>query len=692
MFIRRNIMICCILCLALFMGLIGTTRDAFARPVYLKYQSQFDANEIWLVHYEPDGTKVRELMTANLTEVVPCPLTGYHYDVTRVLDIEPRHDPCENTKPTPYYYFEWKEERIQTNCIPLYWDYFPSSVAFYVGVNRLGEGWELLRETMFIFGAMSLPKTRFVQYYRGPDSQIYGLTPGQPYAIDPILLEDHTWWGATTEFDDATPIDYICSDTPSGTLIEAVLGIKAIVTFGSVWQEGYTWLAESSDVIDQQQPQIDTTVGGLAIGDGSDQKLAQVVTAGTSGVLSEVRFPVACSSGDLIVEIQEVTEGIPNGVVLTSQTIPGSSLPTFYPSPPEFRSFVFSTPVSFSAGRSFAIVLQSAGECGVFQGPIGNPYPGGDAYFDALPNLPGWVLLGDRSDLPFQTIVGPGNPGSYLEDFNFLHTFYEIATSAKYFGGVKVSLKYDEFDIPANRDESNLKMFHLEGTSWMDVTSSLDTEQNIIHGHVSSLSWFAIGVTINQSPIAKAGDDQTDVPAGPDCMASVTLDGSQSDDLDDDPLTYSWTWDDSSATGVNPIIQLSPGTHTIILVVNDGAVDSDPDIVDVTVIDNTLPIIHLSDPKCVNVGRGKGKMANKLTLSASDNCSGEVNPIIDKVEIFNKGGNLVKGEGVYDIIENDIYIYPHGKGRSICVTATATDKDGNSNSERICKPLLKCKK
>lgn len=75
-----------------------------------------------------------------------------------------------------------------------------------------------------------------------------------------------------------------------------------------------------------------------------------------------------------------------------------------------------------------------------------------------------------------------------------------------------------------------------------------------------------------------------------------------------------------------------------------------------------------------------------------DDCSGEVNPIIDKVEIFNKGGNLVKGEGVYDIIENDIYIYPHGKGRSICVTATATDKDGNAKTERICKPLLKCKK
>lgn len=158
--------------------------------------------------------------------------------------------------------------------------------------------------------------------------------------------------------------------------------------------------------VDQSQPLIDNTVGGLGIGGASEQKLAQVVTPAISGTLTETRFPVACSTGDLIVEIQGVAGGLPNGVVLTSQAISAKSLPSFFPDPPSFRSLVFSAPVFFSAGNPFAIVLRSDGACGLFQGPIGDPYPGGDGFFDARPNTPGvWVPLGTRSDLPFQTVV-----------------------------------------------------------------------------------------------------------------------------------------------------------------------------------------------------------------------------------------------------------------------------------------------
>ena len=171
---------------------------------------------------------------------------------------------------------------------------------------------------------------------------------------------------------------------------------------------------QATPSIDQQQPVIDASEGGLSIGGASQQKLAQVVTAGVTGVLTEVRFPVACASGDLVIEIQGVAGGIPNGAVLTSQTIPGAGLPSFFPVPGvvSLRSFVFSTPVSISAGNQFAVVLSSSGECGVFQGPVGDSYPGGNAFFDARPNPAGlWVcmcdFMGARLDLPFQTIVDP---------------------------------------------------------------------------------------------------------------------------------------------------------------------------------------------------------------------------------------------------------------------------------------------
>jgi hypothetical protein len=168
----------------------------------------------------------------------------------------------------------------------------------------------------------------------------------------------------------------------------------------------------AASVIDQQQPLIDASVGPLPIGGGSTEKLAQVVTAGAAGFLTEVRLPVSCDPGsNLVVEIQGVTAGTPNGVVLTSQTIPGASLPPFSPSPPSLRGLVFSVPVAFSSTDRFAIVLKSAGSCSVFRGPVGDSYPGGNLYFDALPNPSGWVCVcsfpGDRFDLPFQTLVEP---------------------------------------------------------------------------------------------------------------------------------------------------------------------------------------------------------------------------------------------------------------------------------------------
>jgi hypothetical protein len=161
--------------------------------------------------------------------------------------------------------------------------------------------------------------------------------------------------------------------------------------------------------VDQQQPTIDTSpgVGNLAIGGGSEQILAQVVTAGVSGLLGEVRFPVACAAGALVVEIQGVASGEPDGVVQASQTVSAASLPSFFADPTGFRKIVFSSPASVTAGSKFAIVLKNVtGSCGLLQGPVGNPYVGGEAFFDSRPNAVGvWVLLGARHDLPFQTIV-----------------------------------------------------------------------------------------------------------------------------------------------------------------------------------------------------------------------------------------------------------------------------------------------
>src|SRR5262249_21550696 len=85
--------------------------------------------------------------------------------------------------------------------------------------------------------------------------------------------------------------------------------------------------ASAAPVLDQQQPLIDFSIGGLAIGGGSQQALAQTVTAGIAGVLSEVQVPASCDPGsDLLVRIEGVSAGTPDGTVLASQLVPGSAL------------------------------------------------------------------------------------------------------------------------------------------------------------------------------------------------------------------------------------------------------------------------------------------------------------------------------------------------------------------------------
>ena len=161
--------------------------------------------------------------------------------------------------------------------------------------------------------------------------------------------------------------------------------------------------------LDQSQPLIDAEIS-IAIGGGTGQKLAQIITAGASGSLTAVGLPLA-GTGNLIVQIQGVNGSSPNGTAMLSQTFNGAEFPDFYTDPTGFRILVFSHPISIQAGNRFALVLSvpssGTGEnaFGLISGPKGNPYLRGDGAYAELPNLNNWMPLGLQYDIPFQTFV-----------------------------------------------------------------------------------------------------------------------------------------------------------------------------------------------------------------------------------------------------------------------------------------------
>ena len=97
---------------------------------------------------------------------------------------------------------------------------------------------------------------------------------------------------------------------------------------------------------------------------------------------------------------------------------------------------------------------------------------------------------------------------------------------------------------------------------------------------INNVSWTTspVASTCNTAPLADAGTDQT--VTGALLTAPVTLDGSASSDPDGDDITYSWSENGSEiATGANPTVDLTPGTHTITLTVSDGELTASDDIV-----------------------------------------------------------------------------------------------------------------
>jgi hypothetical protein len=89
----------------------------------------------------------------------------------------------------------------------------------------------------------------------------------------------------------------------------------------------------------------------------------------------------------------------------------------------------------------------------------------------------------------------------------------------------------------------------------------------------------------NRDPVAAAGPDVKVADEGTDGSELILLSAAGSSDSAGVIMTYAWSEDGVEiATGVNPVVSLAPGIHTIVLTVtdNDGSMATDTLVVTVT--------------------------------------------------------------------------------------------------------------
>jgi hypothetical protein len=97
------------------------------------------------------------------------------------------------------------------------------------------------------------------------------------------------------------------------------------------------------------------------------------------------------------------------------------------------------------------------------------------------------------------------NPASPIDDSLSCvgRVFVDISTAATYSGPVTVGVRYTELDVV--RDESDLKLYHWTGTEWEDITTRVDTDNNVVYGEVANLSSFFIGEVVTGDAPMSAG-------------------------------------------------------------------------------------------------------------------------------------------------------------------------------------------
>lgn len=146
--------------------------------------------------------------------------------------------------------------------------------------------------------------------------------------------------------------------------------------------------------------------------------------------------------------------------------------------------------------------------------------------------------------------------------------------------------------------------------------------------------------TTNAPPSAEAGPDQTI-----ECGTGVRLDGSASSDPNGHALTYTWTGPFGTLTGAVVDAALEPGTHAIVLTVDDGHGGRDTDSLLVTIEDTTPPTLSVRLSPDRLWPPTKQLIDIVAAIESTDACDATEPPAIELVSITSHQAGEIKPVG-----------------------------------------------
>lgn len=146
--------------------------------------------------------------------------------------------------------------------------------------------------------------------------------------------------------------------------------------------------------------------------------------------------------------------------------------------------------------------------------------------------------------------------------------------------GEPTSWTWDFGDGAVSQEQNPIHLY----SGWGDHTVTL-TVSNSRGSNQRSMV-----VHVNAPPIARAGGD-IDVGAGELCLASVQLDGADSWDPENDPLSFNWSGAFGTVGGATPTVSLGLGVFDVLLEVTDQHLAKATDNLVITVTDRESPTV-----------------------------------------------------------------------------------------------------